>query len=66
MRSFLTTFIAAIATVASISSWAGGYLEINSRGFTVVLFAPHGSVGHDNSRGCRITSPFGQAITCVG
>lgn len=64
MPSAIKAAIAIVATVASISSWAGGHLELSPDGIKVVLFSQHVPATQNGIRSCRIAALIVEVATC--
>ncbi len=65
MLTTLRSFVVVIATIASISSWAGGYIEPTGHGFKVVFFSQHASARESVSRGCHIAWFTAESAVCA-
>ena len=64
MIATIKSAIFVITTIATISSWAGGYIERTPAGFHVEFSSSHARVGQSSVGSCRIM--FGtEAATCA-
>lgn len=65
MFKAVKSLLFAVATVASISSWAGGYIEPCPGGFRVIFFSHHAFAREIGSKDCHIARLIVEGVACT-